>query len=509
MVPGFGVSRILTVSALVLSFHAVAVGGPFVFSLDNRPQLPISIDPPGIGNSSEDPFGLVPFPTLMGPSPSLQTHSIPLGRTLSDADILLPGNVAPEVNTARPLNTNYVDSISSNLASEDGRALRLAFSVDRASTGVSLSAVHEQYLLNQHPGDLFISERDFPDPGQFVGTFFGFGWVGNLSSVGPGSSNSLLLNQSKLKLTAGMGPGVFVESTDLAPPILPGSHDNVDAFDIAPLDTSGDLIGDKQMYFSVNPAQTVLNPLVYGSASSLYRTAPGSLVPTLFAPAITMGLDWLAPNSDDLDALIVYDLGLEGVLEPGVDYALFSLSPGSQSLFTYDGLTAADVFFTDFRQSFATYASDADLGLSGTAFPAELGGGGGGGGPGAGGSDNTDALGSYPLGDMDWSGGLDLADVDDFVQGLTRPADYRDVNLDHFGQPATILGDFSVPRDGLVDFDDIVPFRMALAGGAGPGSGQRVPEPGVILLAAIAFVLLVGSRRHLQPRHRVSTAGLI
>ena len=316
----------------------------------------------------------------------------------------------------------------------------------------------------------------------------------------------LLLNQSKLKLTAGMGPGVFVESTDMAPPILPGTHDNVDTFDIAPLDTSGDLIGDKQIYFSVNPDQPVLTPLSYGSASDIYRTAPGSLVSTLFAPAITMGLDIFVSDSDDLDALIVYDLGVEGVLEPGVDYALFSLSAGSQSLQTH-GLTAADIFFTDFRQSFATYATDADLGLLGTVGPAELGGGGSGSGSAA--SDNLDALGSYPLGDMDWSGSLDLNDVDDFVQGLTRPADYRDVNLDHFGQPVTTLGDFSMPRDGLVDFDDIVPFRTALAGGMGPASGQGVPEPGAILLTAIAFVMIAGSRPRSQLSQRVPSHRLI
>ncbi len=479
--------------ALAQSYQTAAVASPFVFGLDNRPRAPLGpIDPPGSGNGSEDPFGLVPSPTKVGPSPSL-------GTTLSDADILKPGATGPVVDTMRPFNTNYVDEISSNRAVVDGRPLRLAFSVDRASSGVSLSAVHAQYQLNQQPGDIFVSARDFPAPVQYVGTIFGFGWVGNLSSVGSGSSNLLLLNQSQLKLKAGSSG--FINSTTLAPPITPGSHDNVDAFDIAPVDTTGDHVGDKQMYFSVNPDQAALTPGLYSSPAGIYQTAAGSTTPTVFASASSLGLN---PFSDDVDALDLFDRGTIGQVDPGIDYALFSLAPGSQTLFSHSGLNAADIYFTDFSGAFATFASDADLGLNGTVNPAELDGGGLGGvgtGAGVGGTDNLDALGSYPLGDMDWSGSLDLSDVDDFVQGLTRPVDYRDVNIDHFGQPATILGDFSVPRDGIVDYDDVVPFRAAVLGAVPPAAGQSqsVPEPGTVFSLMMSLVALA------KCRHRVSS----
>lgn len=481
--------------ALVIWVNREAAGRPFVFGLDNRPRAPIGVDPAGFGNGAEDPFGLVPFPTLVGPSPSL-------GVTLSDGDILKPGPTLPVVDTLRPTSTNYVDAISSNRAIIDGKMLRLAFSVDRASSGASPSAVHSQFLLNQQPGDIFISERDFPAPNLYVGVSSGFGWFGNLTSVGPGSNNLLLLNQSQLKLTAGMGPGNLVGSTGTAPPISPSTHDNVDAFDIAPVDTSGDLIGDKHIYYSVNPDQRVLTPSVYASPADIYRTAPGSQTPTLFATANSMGL---IGDFDDIDALDLFDRGTVGVLDPGVDYALFSLSPGSQSLHIYPGVNAADIFFTDFRGSFATFAGDDDLGLSGTVDPAELGSGGGGlGGAGQGASgsstDNVDALSSYPLGDMDWSGSLDLDDVDDFVQGLTRPVDYRDVNIDHFGEPATILGDFSLPRDGLVDYDDVVPFRTTIQGAINPAAGQGlapgVPEPCAATFLTIPLgAIFAGVRR--------------
>lgn len=505
-VEGRRLALIVVAASLVLelAWSSKAFAGPFVFGLDNRPRAPISIDPPGFGNSAEDPFGLVINPILTGPSPSLAILSPGLGRTLSDADILFPGPAAPQANTARPLNTNYVDAISSNQASVDGSVLRLAFSVDRASRGAIASDVRAQFLLNQHPGDIFISARDFPAPSQFVGTTLGFGWFGNLSSTGLGSSNQLLLNQSALALTAGAGPGNLVDSTVLAPPIMPGSHDNVDAFDMVPPDSTGDFVGDMNVYYSVNPDQPVLNP-VYASAADLYRTTQGSQVPALFASALAMGLDGMGPNSDDVDALVLYDLGTPGVLDPGVDYALFSLSPGSRSLVrppNQPQLTAADIFFTDFRQSFATFATDADLGLSGTIFPAELegmiSGNGSSAGLGTPGTDNVDGLGSYALGDMDWNGTLNLQDVDDFVQGVTRPDDYRDLNLDHFGQPATILGDFSVPRDGLVDFDDIPPFRNVIEGsssGSASSAAANVPEPALACLAAIALAGLREMRR--------------
>ena len=490
---------VIAVLALAQLFQATALASPFVFGLDNRPQFPISIDPPGFGNGSEDPFGLAAFPILVGPSPTLNTFSLPLGRTLSDADILTPDTNAPVVNTMQPFDTNYVDAISSNRTPIDGMRLKLAFSVDRASTGIAPSAVHSQFLLNQHPGDIFLSDRVFPAPNQYLGLTTGFGWFGDLSSVGIGSNNSLMLNQSELKLTAGMGPGNFISSTGLAPSIFPGSHDNVDAFDIALVDTTGDLVGDKHMYYSVNPDERILTPLFYFSPADIYRTAQGSTTPTLFASSNTIGLNG---SFDDIDALDLFDRGTVGVLDPGIDYALFSLAPGSQSLFFNSNLDAADIFFTDFRGSFATFASDADMGLNGTVNPVEIGGGGGSGmgtGSGADGTDNVDGASFYPLGDMDWSGGLDFADVDDFVQGLTRPADYI-VGVDHRSYPPAVAGDFT--DDMELDFDDVVPFRTALQQSTGPAAGQSqsVPEPGPLSLAAILVAALARRPRHRRTR---------
>ena len=77
---------------------------------------------------------------------------------------------------------------------------------------------------------------------------------------------------------------------------------------------------------------------------------------------------------DDLDALILSDLALkqmpegqiiawmpDGVLNPGLDEALFSLAAGSPSLGA--AFSPGDVFYTDFQGSFSLWVSAAQLGL--------------------------------------------------------------------------------------------------------------------------------------------------
>jgi hypothetical protein len=75
--------------------------------------------------------------------------------------------------------------------------------------------------------------------------------------------------------------------------------------------------------------------------------------------------------NDDLDAVAVSDVGLLGVLDPGLDEALFSLHPGSDSVRfgpdgvpgTGDEVSAADVFYTRFLGNYFLYASSGTLGL--------------------------------------------------------------------------------------------------------------------------------------------------
>ena len=138
------------------------------------------------------------------------------------------------------------------------------------------------------------------------------------------------------------------------------------------------------MYFSVNPDEAAINiatgaaPAI--SAADIFDIMPGGVMGNLrnfpFATAASMGLDGFGQNTDDIDGGPYWGSGSQGA-EPGIDYALFSLSHGSASLNMYQ-LSEADIFLTNFTGSFALYASAADLGLIG--------------GPGLYPGDNVDAL---------------------------------------------------------------------------------------------------------------------
>jgi hypothetical protein len=92
--------------------------------------------------------------------------------------------------------------------------------------------------------------------------------------------------------------------------------------------------------------------------------------PALFAGAAALGLDIVGgAGSDDIDALAVFDhSGLPGVFD-GVDYILFSLTPGSASLVSgtpYSGFGAGDLFFADATGGKGLHISAVALGLAPT-----------------------------------------------------------------------------------------------------------------------------------------------
>lgn len=62
--------------------------------------------------------------------------------------------------------------------------------------------------------------------------------------------------------------------------------------------------------------------------------APGDIlnITGIWAPSLILSLDSFGPGSDDIDALLVQDLGILGLYEPGIDFVAFSLTPGSPTL---------------------------------------------------------------------------------------------------------------------------------------------------------------------------------
>jgi len=406
------------------------------FTIDDNPFAPL-VGPPGApGCGAEDQFALAPFfcPPGVAPSPTLGIVPAPLG----SGSILGPG---PVVVLAGP-NGFYMDSLSGNRRPPLANIV-LRFSVDRLSAGAPGTAVATQAALNQQPADVYESTRSFLDPTAFVGGLVGAPYAGVLPAVVAGAaSNDLVVDDSRFGLLAG---GAVIGPFAAAPPVGLGTHDNIDAYNEVPLDANGDGLFDRFAYFSVNPAQALASAV---SPADVFDVAAGAAASPLvpYAPALAMGLDILGgPGSDSIDALVVFDvppLGGPGNGGPGaqwgLDFALFSLAPGSASLAAL-GLDAADVFFTDFNGAFALYASSVDLGLAGAP----------GGVPTAG--DNVDALEIRRLGNPTFS-------VD--FQGPT------------FGMPDSFTGT-------AITEGDILTASPPGAPGPNPPAPGPLPAPGL------------------------------
>jgi hypothetical protein len=247
--------------------------------------------------------------------------------------------------------------------------IHLRFSVDRLSSGAAGSAVASQAALNQQPADIYQSTRSFFDPLAFVGTLVGAPFAGVLPAAVAGvPSNWVVLDDSLFGLLAG---GALFPQSVPAPAIGPATHDNIDSYNEVPLDANGDGLFDVFSYFTVNPDEALVSGLFPADIFDVAAGTGGSPAIPYATPPM-MGLDVAGgAGSDSIDALVVFDQGGLGGpgnggpgAEPGKDFALFSLAPGSASLVAFN-LNAADVFFTDFTGAFAVYASDVDLGLVG------------------------------------------------------------------------------------------------------------------------------------------------
>jgi hypothetical protein len=69
-----------------------------------------------------------------------------------------------------------------------------------------------------------------------------------------------------------------------------------------------------------------------------------------------------------VDGLCLWDYGTVGKMDPGLDYACFTLAPGSATLYALQAagyrVTAGDVLFTDFQGFFYIYLYDSDIGVA-------------------------------------------------------------------------------------------------------------------------------------------------
>lgn len=337
--------------ALLSAGLMVMVGGHAAaqsFSIDDNPFLSAG----GFGLGAEDEFGVTGGPGL-APSPSLP---FTIG---GDGSM-----ISPMIGGAEHIpGAMYMDAFSTNyhmLATPDQQSIRLHFSVDRITTGMPGSASLAESIVGQQPGDIYTSTAGFINPVVFAGGLGPGPFVGPLPSAGGGGSNALLIDESAFGLTTAAG---IVPAGVPAGPIMTGSHDNVDAYDSRPvIPTAVGGVYASDSYFAVAPDDAAATG---ASAADIFFTPAGApLGGILYAPAGALGLDSFGQNRDSVDALIMFDGGnIQGFsAEPGADYALFSLAPGSGSLAGF-GLSAGDIFYTDFTGSFGVYAFDTDLGL--------------------------------------------------------------------------------------------------------------------------------------------------
>ena len=140
------------------------------------------------------------------------------------------------------------------------------------------------------------------------------------------------------------GPGLgLIEPNPASPGTDPG--DNLDAMDV---DTLG-FDPSSPVYFSMDSAFVDPREGTPNSGTALANgfvggdvvvSSPAGGAPSLYVPAIALGLDLLGTDTDDLDALVLNDAldDVIGTFTPGIDQILFSVRSGSAIIGTPDSL---------------------------------------------------------------------------------------------------------------------------------------------------------------------------
>jgi hypothetical protein len=377
------------IGCLVLSLGTIGL-----FSQAITPEVSLDDYPAGFG-SAENEWGQLNAAwaaRFIGPSPSLVMSPI---APLYDSDVLTsfnppgapPGHILllrfapPPPQGASPY---YVDAYSCNhtLMPPCG-VIFVRFSVDRATGGTNpaTDATWNQANLNEQPGDIFrTAGPGFTHCGNFIPlpipmmpppwtTYYG-GPI-NLANgfpTGPAGTG----NQGNMLLFDHAGVFNFLPNAAPYPQINQGTHDNVDAFNEWPFSMANPL--NSAIFFSLHPASAAA--WGFSAADILYCNQPGGLywpATGVFAASWQMGLDNNADMPDSIDGLAVWDNGEQGLLEPGIDYAGFTLAPGSGTLTTLAGMgyqvSAASIFVTDFQGFFYLYLYATDIGVGNNPNP--------------------------------------------------------------------------------------------------------------------------------------------
>ncbi|WP_428387345.1 hypothetical protein [Mucisphaera sp.] len=449
-----------------------------VFGLDDNPSNPRS-SAFGIlpGGSADSPYYTPSFatgsPTLAAFTPDGDAWGF---RTDSERRVGVVFQAFTNTLTDDSRSFSYIDSLSKNLADHgpSGGALNLAFSVNRyqgqeyfrSSESSATGDVHERGYTRPWSSvstDVFRTTSTYTDPFTLRGTLPPD--QGYIASV-VGHKDTFTGNRLLVDGYEKLGLRKAGDHKDTSPS-LDATGDNIDSMILRGLATNeGELVED--IYFTISPDEAVRQNTatqrdLLHSMDIYLRDAAGQISVFASAESITSSLPirpiepidnflvQVLKNYPSIDALTIWDNGTRGVMEPGIDFALFSLSPngfyGTNDKDLIDP-RKADIFFTDFNGSFAIYATAESLGVavnSGSGPPVRIA------------DDNIDALDIILSGDFNHDDRVDLRDLS--------------VLASSFGDSAT-WSEGDADGSGAVDLTDL----SLLASNFSAGS-PKVPEP--------------------------------
>lgn len=249
-------------------------------------------------------------------SPSIQGN-------LTPDDVLRPGPVVSQPGTSLGLVDQFSSGVFDNLNAlsygRDPIHNPLYFSVDRVAVGAQGTAVNAQAApgVEEAAGDIY-------------------------KTLPPVNNNQLFIDEQQL----GLIPGFF--------------GDDLDALDL-------DQTPSPWTYYSFDFLSASNGFGTFNLANNIYASL-GLGDRQIYFDLESLGFD---PH-DDLDALVLSDAANNGVVNPGVDQMLFSLSAFSPSTFTGSGsnylagqlghLSPSDVLWTDFN-TWKLWASAESIGL--------------------------------------------------------------------------------------------------------------------------------------------------
>lgn len=270
---------------------------------------------------------------LCGAAP---TEVYRLGKPGGGCDAAGPGPVKELSSTALALTANdNVDGLSANTLTPPDMTYYLLYSADRTSLGQVASPYAAEAANNQAASDLWRTLVTGGSPAASMGGAGCVAWM-----VFPPQFQHRNQTSYNLIQTAPAGAAV-------AAPL-----DDVDAVEMDVLDITGDNIHDVNVYFSLDSAS------LSASGADIYFAPMATAAFITYSTPADIGL----ATADDIDALVMWDRGMLGAVDPGVDFALFSLAPGSPTLAAF-GISAAAILVTDFSGTFCPFVAPPQLGL--------------------------------------------------------------------------------------------------------------------------------------------------